>query len=203
MMELVFEGKHTPTVYPSRPAEYDVKYQQGGCFLTINGDCAGRHQKSGSDPLGRYCWMKINGCRDEGFVIYSAYRVCQENYDNPGPLTAHQGEYELLRARGIVKPNPRQQILDDLLEDMEEKFRQGYRPIVMMDSNGDPYHQTNPDKQFLEFIEKAQLVDPFREKYPQQIRTFLHGNKRIDYILFDKVAANSVKGIGYLGTHDT
>ena len=65
MMETVFEGKYTPTVYSSRPTEYDVKYQQGGCLLTINGDCAGRHQKSGSDPLGRYCWMKLNCCRDE------------------------------------------------------------------------------------------------------------------------------------------
>ena len=146
--------------------------------------------------------MKLNGSRDEGFVIYSAYRVCQEHHNNPGPLTAHEGECELLRMRGIVKPNLRQQILDDLLEDIEEKRRQGYRPIVMMDSNGDPYHPTKPDKQFLEFIENAQLVDTFREKYPQQIRTFLYGNKRLDYILFDKVAAKSVKGIGYLGTHD-
>ena len=67
--------------------------------------------------------MKLNGSRDKGFVIYSAYRVCQENHNNPGPWTAHQGEYELLRMREIVKPNPRQQILDDLLEDIEEKHR--------------------------------------------------------------------------------
>ena len=48
------------------------------------------------------------------------------------------------------------------------------------------------NKQNQGFIKKAQLLDHFRDKYPQQIRTFLYGNKRIDY----------VKRIGYLGTHD-
>ena len=95
--------------------------------------------------------------------ICTAYRVCQEKSDNPGPLTAYQREYEGLRARGIVDPNPRQQILDDLTVEIDQCRAKGYRPVLMMDANGDPYDSDKPDKQLLEFLDKTQLWDPYRK----------------------------------------
>ena len=89
MMDVVFDTT-THTAFASAPADHDTRYQPGGCLLTVNGECAGRHAKTGQDPLGRYCWMELKGARDEGVWICTAYRVCQEKRDNPGPLTAYQ-----------------------------------------------------------------------------------------------------------------
>ena len=125
--------------------------------------------------------MNLNGSQDKGVWICTAYRVCQEKSNNQGPLTAYQREYEGLIDKGIMDPNPRQQVLDDLLGKINQCRAKGYCPILMMDANGDPYDADNPDKQFLDFFKKAQLWDPYKEKHPGKIRMYLDGKKQIDF----------------------
>ena len=79
--------------------------------------------------------------------------------------------------------------------------RQGFCPILLMDANGDPYTEKGKDKDLADFIEKAQLCDPFHEMHPGQIRTFLYGNKCLDFALVDLALKPCVKRAGYLGTH--
>ena len=80
--------------------------------------------------------------------------MCKEKRNNPEPLAAYQREYEGLRARGIADPNPSQQILDDFTVEIDQCRAKGYRPVLMMGANGDPYDSDKPDKQLLEFFEK-------------------------------------------------
>ena len=42
-----------------------------------------------------------------------------------------------LRNEGVHKPNPRKDVLDALKELIIIKRSEGYRPVLMMDANGD------------------------------------------------------------------
>ena len=113
MMNLRFTSSRT--IYTAAPShDRSSSYQPGGNLLTINGRTSGRIVDRGSDTLGRFCWYTLYGHRDEGILIITAYRVCHEVTDNPGPHTAFSQQYMALRNSGITHPNPRHQILTDL-----------------------------------------------------------------------------------------
>ena len=149
--------------------------------------------------MGRYCWYTLQGRRDEGVLVISAYRVCQEKCNAPGPLTAYRQQYAIMQAAGVKDPNPRRQILDDLCGLIQEKRAMGYRPILMIDANGD--YTDGKDSGLKNFVERAQLCDPYYEKYGH-VRTYLHGTSRLDYIFMDEALTHSIRRIGYLGTHE-
>ena len=102
----------------------------------------------------------------------------------------------------MLNPNPRRQFLRDLEELIEEKRKEGYRPLVMMDMNGDYILETGEDKGLREFVERTELVDVYRERFPGRISTYVNGTKRLDYILMDPALEEAVHHIGYLGTYE-
>ena len=200
MMESIFDQSRT--VFSASPADHDVSYQPGGCMLTVNGTAEGRIQAQGSDSMGRFCWYTLRGGRDEGVLVITAYRVCQEPSDNPGPLTAFSQQYTALREAGVEKPNPRKQILKDMLDLINEKRLQGFRPILMMDANGDHHYEKDKDEVLAQFIQDAGLSDVYHNRFPEQINTYVYGKKRLDMILMDPSLEEAVVRIGYLGLHD-
>ena len=124
MMEMLFNRSRA--VYSAMKADYDTNYQPGGNLLTVNGDTVGRIKNSGSDPMGRFCWFTLRGGRDEGILVVTAYRVCHERSDNPGPYTAYTQQYTALREAGVKDPNPRKQVLKDLTALIDEKKKEGF-----------------------------------------------------------------------------
>lgn len=48
-------------------------YQPGGSMLAVVGPQAGRMIQTGSDPWGRFSWAILQGTRDEGILVISAY----------------------------------------------------------------------------------------------------------------------------------
>ena len=143
MMQMMFG--HTVTIYSSAAAHHKQRYQPGGNLLSVTGAAAGRLVDSGSDEWGRHCWAALRGQRDEGVVFITAYRVCQERHNNPGPLTAFSSQYTEMKKCGIRKPNPRKQCLKDLLKLIQQLRLKGFRPALMMDANGDWNHPSDPD----------------------------------------------------------
>jgi len=107
-----------------------------------------------------------------------------------------------MREQGVQKPNPRKQILTDLLALIREKRLEGYKPILMMDANGDDNYEDDIDQDLKQFIEDAHLADHFHEKFPEPSRTYTRGKKRLDRILFDSALVGAIECIGYLGTHE-
>ena len=200
MMDIMF--RNSKASYSSAPAAHDCKTLPGGNLLTLVGNGAGRAQKAEGDKWGRFCWQTIIGARDEGVIVITAYRVCQEARDNPGPYTAYTQQYTAMREQGVQKPNPRKQILTDLLALIREKRLEGYKPILMMDANGDDNYEDDIDQDLKQFIEDAHLVDHFHEKFPEPSRTYTRGKKRLDRILFDSALVGAIERIGYLGTHE-
>jgi len=107
-----------------------------------------------------------------------------------------------MREAGIEKPNPRKQILNDMAELIRTKRLEGYRPIVMMDANGDYNRKTKRDEGLGEFMNESGLADQYYDRFPDSIRTYMYGNSRLDYILMDPLLVPAVVSIGYLGSHD-
>ncbi len=69
-----------------------------------------------------------------------------------------------------------------------------------MDANGDYFH--GADKKLLNFLTQTNLSDPYHEKFPAPIRTYIHGSLRIDYIFMDSALTHSILRIGYLASHE-
>ena len=190
------------TLYSSAPTTNDSTYQPGGTLLTVNGRTTGRVAKTGTDPWGRFCWAQLRGRRDEGVVVICAYRVCQsQTIQTAGPFTAYRQQYTLMRDAGIVAPDPRQQLLTDLSILIETQRAEGYRPIVMMDANGDYKATTSRDTALERFTVDNALADPYYEKFHSSPRTYAYGMRRIDYILADPACIPAIQCVGYLGTH--
>ena len=129
--------RQSQTLYSSAPTIGLTKYQPGGNALMLTGRTTGRISIRGQDEHGRFCWCTLRGRRDEGILLVSAYHVCHEAHDAPGPLMAFHQQYAALRAKGIEKPNPRKQILTDILTLIKQYRAFGFHPIVMLDANGD------------------------------------------------------------------
>ena len=198
MMNLRFSNSRT--VYSSAPTpDRSLRYQPGGNLLTVNGRTTGRITSQGSDPLGRFCWYTFRGHRDEGVIVITAYRVCHDITDNPGPHTAFSQQYMALRAKGVKRPNPRLQIFTDLTSLISHHRAKGFRPIVMLDANGDYLVK---DTAFQNFLTTSHICDPFYEKFRFSPSTNINGSTRLDYILMDRALCHAVSRIGYLGTHD-
>lgn len=147
--------------------------------------------------MGRFGWYALRGKRDEGVLVIVAYRVCHKASDNPGPFTAYQQQHTLMRAAGMANPNPRKQILSDMMALIKLKQTEGLRPIVMMDPNGD--YIAGKDNELLEFIQDCGLLcDPFYDKFGFAPPTYIHCTKRLDYIYNGKFKT-TVKHFGWSG----
>jgi hypothetical protein len=189
------------TVYTAAPTDqHNATWQAGGNLITVNGEITGRIDGHMRDKWGRFCWYSFQGKRNEGVVVIVAYRVCQEKHHKPGKHTAYHQQYVALRESGCRDPNPRQQILDDLSDLIQEKRALGYCPILMIDANGD-YTQGH-DVKLATFLTRTHLSDPYRDHYPNPIRTYIRGSSRIDYIFMDRALTHSIINIGYLASHE-
>ena len=143
----------------------------------------------------------MRGKRDKEILIISAYRVCQDTNSRAGAFTAYQQQYTMLQEAGHARPNPRQQILINIQALIDNKRKEGYRPILMLDTNGDIHHPKEPDTGMQEFIQRTNLIDAYHHKFHDSPCTYMWGTKRLDYILVDPVLTQAIECIGYLGTH--
>ena len=197
IMGIIFENPRT--IYSSAPlTTLQNKYQRGGTLLSLVGTLAGRVKRMEGDPCGRYCWASVMGKRDEGILIVSGYRVCQDSTSNAGPFTAYQQQCTFMREAGQSNPNPRRQFFKDLLAVIGSQREKGYRPIIMLDANGD---WNRKDTDFRDFLRKSNLVDAFYEKFRESPRTYMYSKNRLDYILVDRALCSAITAIGYCGTH--
>jgi hypothetical protein len=189
------------TVYSAAPAlSHRVSHQPGGTLLTLTGAVTSRICDRGSDKLGRFSWVTLRGQRSEGILLVMAYRVCQTRSSRAGPTTAYSQQFVELRKTGDRDPHPRKQVLADIERLIRGKRDQGYRPIVMIDANGD--YIGGKDTDLGDFLLRTSLSDPFYERFQITPRTYLYGSSRIDYIFADPALISAISRVGYLGSHE-
>ena len=95
------------------PELFPNKYKPGGTITGVSGKLKGRIDKYGSDELGRWSWITLEGGKDKKITIITAYRVC------PGNIHSSDGTIWKQEWRGLTTPSqptpdPRKQILVDL-----------------------------------------------------------------------------------------
>lgn len=178
--------------------KHKTSYQPGGVMQIVRGPIQGRIAQHGTDKLGRFAWHCLNGSRDEGILVITGYRVCQDMKDNPGPNTACMQQYTALLKDGVKKPNPRKEMLKALSELIAEKRVLNFQPILMLDANGSIFTDTD----FRNFLTNNRLVDPYYMKFNENPRTYVRGSKRLDYIVMDDSLVPSIERIGMLGSHE-
>ena len=172
-------------------------YLPGGSMLIATGTQVGRVSSQGSDDWGRYTWMTLEGKRDEGILVISAYRVSQTKGTRSGPITAYSQQISHMIREGDTTLDPRTRILNDLRQLITAKRSQGYRPILMMDANED-WTKTGS---FRSFVEEMGLVDPLYEKFKDDgitATTYARGSRRIDFHLHDRALQPYVRNVGTL-----
>jgi hypothetical protein len=163
----------------------NTDYQPGGVLTAITGRVTGRILKSGVDPWGRFTWTTLRGHREEGILFIAAYRVCQKKGTKAGANTAFMQQIEemideeLKESEEYAKANkplpksvrrlldPRDRILQDLKQIIEEHRNKGFRPILFMDANED---WTNPRTggALKTFLQETQLQDPLYERFHKE-----------------------------------
>ena len=108
--------------------------QYGGTAQVSRNQAARREYERGSDfrGLGRWVWQKYRG-KGSNLVVITAYRPTE---GNNGPFSVNTQHVEYFREIDKVC-NPRNQILKDLEQQIEEWKKEDYKVILMMDCNED------------------------------------------------------------------
>ena len=107
----------------------------GGTASILHGLLSPRINQRGSEAGGRWSWFEINGKNNSKLCIISAYRVCEFTTTTAGDNTAWKLQERYLISTGHVNPNPRQQILVDLLKFIKHKQENNREIILLMDGN--------------------------------------------------------------------
>ena len=153
--------------------------------------------RTGSNPWGQFAWSEMRGERDEGVIIISAYWVywvSQTKGTTSGPNTAYSQQMNQMISEGDTTLDPWTQILQDRRDLITQKRAEGFRPILMVDANGD-WLQTSR-KAFKAFLKDMQIVDPYHEKIKTSCLTgtiYARGSRRIDFILVNSMILPAVK----------
>jgi hypothetical protein len=65
-------------------------------------------------------------------MITLVYQVCVNTIKSAGAKTAFQQEWNLLRNKGIEKPKPRDQVVDELITFIKTNQEQGYEILLIV-----------------------------------------------------------------------
>ena len=169
-------------------------YQPGGVCQVIHGTAAGRVGLSGEDGhgLGRWVYATLQGKDGRKLVVVTLYCLSQV-YQPLGWKTAYNQQYRHMRRKGEINPKPHQQLYSDLLQQIEIWSRDS-EIIIMADANA-----SLNEKHWSAFMTKANLYDVLGMKHGYNSpRTYIRGQKTIDFILATEGVLNSVMAAGML-----
>ena len=126
--QIVFAG--------SKTAKGDSEVKRGGTAILVRGSWAGRIIKKGSERLGRWAYIEMIGKKNKRIKIYTMYRVCPQRHAEGTCTIYMQQELDLLR-HGRKLYEPREAILQDLLEQIEKYHGNGIEVMILGDTNED------------------------------------------------------------------
>jgi hypothetical protein len=171
-------------------------YQPGGTLTGVVGKWTGRVNNRIQDlsGMGRWSGIRMRGNNDTFTSIITVYRP---NKDTTGIITCYQQQWRLMRNNGVAKPEPRQQLLNDLSTELKRIQTSGDEVILMWDANEvvEDYKSALP-----EFMHNHQLSNLLGNGNLQPA-TYHRGSKCIDFILGTQKIQSAVKLHGVLRWH--
>jgi exonuclease III len=174
-------------------------YLPGGVMQLSRGEIISRQAQQGSDTIGRYTWHRFSGKKNQKLCIITAYRVSQhKNFNGIGKedSTAHRQQVIALLKRGILDPDPKQQILHDLSKFIQKQRQEGYEVILMMDSNESTKAKGS---KLTEFMIANDLIDIHAYRHSEGPQTTRMGSTNvIDHILVSEGVIDYVTACGHM-----
>ena len=158
----------------------------------------GRFAAKSSDArgLGRWTTLSITGRNKKMIHIICLYRVSQEQ--SQGDQTSYMQQIRLLKQQGVVNPNPRQQVFDDLETILHKWKGDNNEVILMMDTNSDLH-----DGALTNIIHKHKLCDALGSLHGHdQPPTYARGKRTIDYIFCSEQIIDSIVKGGILSYNE-
>jgi hypothetical protein len=108
--------RHHRLITSTSTADATHAYLPGGTATIVTNGYTGRIASSGSDPrgLGRWTYVRLKGKNNSRILVVTIYQVCKTTIHSAGDSTAFSQQWNLLRADGQDRPNPRAQFCTDL-----------------------------------------------------------------------------------------
>jgi len=146
----------------SNSTEPSNTYQPGGTALTLVGPHATRLITSGQDTSGMGCWsyIELHGKHNKRLVIASAYCVRSQKA-RIGSNTVSTQQTQILLRSGQQRPQPCNQLINDLIEQIRQWQITGHEILVCLDVNEDT---ANPDPEtgYGKLLHATGLIDLHR-----------------------------------------
>jgi hypothetical protein len=128
-------------------------------------------------------------------LIITLYRVgANISIKRDGPKTVHHQEWNLLRNKGVEDPNPRDQVIEDLISFIKANQEQEYEIILAADAN-ENMRALSTRKGFGKLMQACQLKDLHADLPCTE--THIEGSKPIDCILGSAKISGHVIRAGY------
>jgi hypothetical protein len=200
--------KRTPggclTISPI-PTKYKRSYLPGGTLTLTVGKWRSFIDGDILDPeqLGRWTGNSYRLSPDSKLHVMTAYRVCDSKAEYDTSLSTFNQQYIGLQNKGYTNPNPRQQIIDDLIIQIKKltKSEKDYL-MIGIDANADI---TIDKKGLQKLCKECDLVDMYESIHTEDNENFpthINGSKRIDYILCTTNLLHHVQKVGYIPFHE-
>ena len=127
--------------------------------------------------------------------IYCVYQCVEAHIGNAGPMTNFTQQWQMLRQSGILIPHPRQQLVQDLQQELEPLEAQGYDLAVVGDFNESI--GVIPDM-MATVCARCGLTDALGFYHPAEDGTpsYIRGRKRLDYGLLSTTLLSAVSAVG-------
>jgi hypothetical protein len=171
-------------------------YKPGGTVTMATGRWSGRTSISGEDPwgMGRFSYVGTKGQSGAKLLLITLYRVCVNTIKSAGAKTVFQQEWNLLRNKGVEKPKPRDQVVDDLITFIKTNQEQGFEILLAADANENMRALTQ-HRGFGKLLQACQLKD--LHAHLPLTATHADGSTPIDCILGSSKISDHVIRAGY------
>ena len=196
-----FQAGQYRAVMAHSDIDFGTDYKPGGVMMIATGRTTGRILSVGSDDLGRWVYMRMNGSAGRVITIIGTYQVCQvHNPKAAGDTTAVKQQYALLER---LKRHQPQRVRAHHCRDLCEFVRQSQSQGDLVCVGGD-FNETIGENGggLTRLCSDFGLLDAFHETHGiTRFNTHKTGSKCIDYFLVAPELMPSVQACGYEAFH--
>ena len=189
-------GRKYKVVLGSSSTPYPNSRKYGGVMALLTGNSTGRVLEMGSDSMGRWVYMRLNGGRGRIITVVCTYQVGKKSVKAAGDETAIAQQWSMMKQSGRHEPHRlRHHHSRDLVNFVKECQTKGEHVVVGGDFNDTTGEN---DSGLTRLCSECGLQDPQFETHGHtNFKTHIKGSKCIDYILLDEDLMPSVKACGY------
>ena len=172
-------------------------HQQGGTATIITQNYTERITSDLSDKSGLGRWSGVRMRRKNGKHLSIITAYCPHIDTKWGKDTCYQQQWRILNTQGHEKPEPRKQMLKDLLKYILELRAMTDEIILLWDANGD----LNTNKEINQILSESPLHNLMSISH-DTFSTYLRGKKIIDHIWGTELILQNIRRNGFSAFHE-